>query len=104
MPGWPNRPNYNRHEVEALLEEYMALLDLERLSGAGLSLIGWKMDMDRAFLHLPEKERNALFVVGVAGMPKAKASELLDCATRTVYNRYNTGLERLVRLMNGGRH
>ena len=103
MPAWPNRPNYNRAEVEALLEEYMALLDLERLHGVSKSLICWKMDMDRAFRHLPAKERDALFLIGVVGVPKAVVTKLLKCSLSTVYRRYNSGLDRLILLMNGGK-
>jgi DNA-directed RNA polymerase specialized sigma24 family protein len=104
MPGWPNRPNYSRPEVEALLEEYVALRDLDRLHGAGLTIRCWKIDLDRAFKYLTPNQRNALFVVGIMGVPKAAASELLGCATRTVYSRYNMGLTRLVTIMNGRFH
>jgi len=58
-------------------------------------------ELRRAMLRLPPTYREALTLVGGAGMTYEEAAEICDCAVGTIKSRVNRARERLLWLMNG---
>jgi RNA polymerase sigma-70 factor (ECF subfamily) len=52
-----------------------------------------------ALLQLPHEHREALILVGGAGLTYQEAAEICGCALGTIKSRVNRGRARLVRLM-----
>ena len=59
-------------------------------------------DMQRALLHLPQPQREALILVGAGGFAYEEAAEICGCAVGTIKSRVARGRVALEALMNDG--
>ena len=59
-------------------------------------------DLQRALLHLPQPQREALILVGAGGFAYEEAAEICGCAVGTIKSRVARGRVALEQLMNGG--
>lgn len=60
-------------------------------------------DMQRALLHLPQPQREALILVGAGGFAYEEAAEICGCAVGTIKSRVARGRVALEQLLSGGR-
>lgn len=60
-------------------------------------------DMQRALLHLPQPQREALILVGAGGFAYEEAAEICGCAVGTIKSRVARGRVALEALMTGGK-
>jgi RNA polymerase sigma factor (sigma-70 family) len=60
-------------------------------------------DMQRALLHLPQPQREALILVGAGGFAYEEAAEICGCAVGTIKSRVARGRVALEALMNEGK-
>ena len=60
-------------------------------------------DMQRALLHLPQPQREALILVGAGGFAYEEAAEICGCAVGTIKSRVARGRVALEALMNDGK-
>jgi RNA polymerase sigma-70 factor, ECF subfamily len=59
-------------------------------------------DMQRALLHLPQPQREALILVGAGGFAYEEAAEICGCAVGTIKSRVARGRVALEALLTGG--
>ena len=59
-------------------------------------------DLQRALLHLPQPQREALILVGAGGFAYEEAAEICGCAVGTIKSRVARGRVALEQLMSGG--
>jgi len=59
-------------------------------------------DLQRALLHLPQPQREALILVGAGGFAYEEAAEICGCAVGTIKSRVARGRAALELLMEGG--
>jgi RNA polymerase sigma factor (sigma-70 family) len=59
-------------------------------------------DLQRALLHLPQPQREALILVGAGGFAYEEAAEICGCAVGTIKSRVARGRVALEALMNDG--
>jgi RNA polymerase sigma-70 factor (ECF subfamily) len=59
-------------------------------------------DMQRALLHLPQPQREALILVGAGGFAYEEAAEICGCAVGTIKSRVARGRAALEELMTNG--
>lgn len=57
-------------------------------------------DFEKAFVQLPDEQREALILVGASGFSYEEAAAMCDCAVGTIKSRANRGRARLAELMN----
>jgi len=60
-------------------------------------------DMQRALMHLPQPQREALILVGAGGFAYEEAAEICGCAVGTIKSRVARGRVALEALMNDGK-
>jgi RNA polymerase sigma factor (sigma-70 family) len=60
-------------------------------------------DLQRALLHLPQPQREALILVGAGGFAYEEAAEICGCAVGTIKSRVARGRVALEQLMSGGK-
>jgi RNA polymerase sigma factor (sigma-70 family) len=60
-------------------------------------------DMQRALMHLPQPQREALILVGAGGFAYEEAAEICGCAVGTIKSRVARGRVALEALMVGGK-
>ena len=60
-------------------------------------------DMQRALLHLPQPQREALILVGAGGFAYEEAAEICGCAVGTIKSRVARGRVALEALMSSGK-
>ena len=60
-------------------------------------------DMQRALMHLPQPQREALILVGAGGFAYEEAAEICGCAVGTIKSRVARGRVALESLMSGGK-
>ena len=60
-------------------------------------------DMQRALLHLPQPQREALILVGAGGFAYEEAAEICGCAVGTIKSRVARGRVALESLLNDGK-
>ena len=60
-------------------------------------------DLQRALLHLPQPQREALILVGAGGFAYEEAAEICGCAVGTIKSRVARGRVALEQLMAGGK-
>jgi RNA polymerase sigma factor (sigma-70 family) len=60
-------------------------------------------DLQRALMHLPQPQREALILVGAGGFAYEEAAEICGCAVGTIKSRVARGRVALEQLMNGGK-
>ncbi len=60
-------------------------------------------DMQRALMHLPQPQREALILVGAGGFAYEEAAEICGCAVGTIKSRVARGRVALEALMNEGK-
>ena len=60
-------------------------------------------DMQRALLHLPQPQREALILVGAGGFAYEEAAEICGCAVGTIKSRVARGRVALEQLLSGGK-
>jgi RNA polymerase sigma-70 factor (ECF subfamily) len=60
-------------------------------------------DMQRALLHLPQPQREALILVGAGGFAYEEAAEISGCAVGTIKSRVARGRVALEALLTGGK-
>ena len=60
-------------------------------------------DMQRALLHLPQPQREALILVGAGGFAYEEAAEICGCAVGTIKSRVARGRVALEALLSGGK-
>lgn len=56
-------------------------------------------DLQAALAQLPDEHREALILVGAAGLSYEEAAEICDCAIGTIKSRVNRARHRLVKIM-----
>ena len=59
-------------------------------------------DLQRALMHLPQAQREALILVGAGGFAYEEAAEICDCAVGTIKSRVARGRAALEQLLNHG--
>ena len=59
-------------------------------------------DMQRALLHLPQPQREALILVGAGGFAYEEAAQICGCAVGTIKSRVARGRVALENLLSGG--
>jgi len=60
-------------------------------------------DLQRALMHLPQAQREALILVGAGGFAYEEAAEICDCAVGTIKSRVARGRVALETLLNEGK-
>ena len=60
-------------------------------------------DLQRALLHLPQPQREALILVGAGGFAYEEAADICGCAVGTIKSRVARGRVALEQLMSGGK-
>ncbi|SNS44612.1 RNA polymerase sigma-70 factor, ECF subfamily [Sphingomonas laterariae] len=60
-------------------------------------------DLQRALLHLPQPQREALILVGAGGFAYEEAAEICGCAVGTIKSRVARGRVALEQLLNDGK-
>lgn len=60
-------------------------------------------DLQRALLHLPQPQREALILVGAGGFSYEEAAEICDCAVGTIKSRVARGRVALDTLLTEGK-
>ncbi len=60
-------------------------------------------DLQRALLHLPQPQREALILVGAGGFAYEEAADICGCAVGTIKSRVARGRVALEQLMTGGK-
>jgi RNA polymerase sigma-70 factor (ECF subfamily) len=60
-------------------------------------------DLQRALLHLPQPQREALILVGAGGFAYEEAAEICGCAVGTIKSRVARGRVALEQLLSGGK-
>ena len=60
-------------------------------------------DMQRALMHLPQPQREALILVGAGGFAYEEAAEICGCAVGTIKSRVARGRVALVGLLSSGK-
>jgi RNA polymerase sigma-70 factor (ECF subfamily) len=60
-------------------------------------------DMQRALMHLPQPQREALILVGAGGFAYEEAAEICGCAVGTIKSRVARGRVALEALLNDGK-
>jgi RNA polymerase sigma-70 factor (ECF subfamily) len=60
-------------------------------------------DMQRALMHLPQPQREALILVGAGGFAYEEAAEICGCAVGTIKSRVARGRVALESLLSGGK-
>ena len=60
-------------------------------------------DMQRALLHLPQPQREALILVGAGGFAYEEAADICGCAVGTIKSRVARGRVALEALLTGGK-
>ena len=60
-------------------------------------------DLQRALLHLPQPQREALILVGAGGFAYEEAADICGCAVGTIKSRVARGRVALEALMSGGK-
>ena len=60
-------------------------------------------DMQRALMHLPQPQREALILVGAGGFAYEEAAEICGCAVGTIKSRVARGRVALEALLSGGK-
>ena len=60
-------------------------------------------DLQRALLHLPQPQREALILVGAGGFAYEEAAEICDCAVGTIKSRVARGRVALEQLLSSGK-
>ena len=60
-------------------------------------------DMQRALMHLPQPQREALILVGAGGFAYEEAAEICGCAVGTIKSRVARGRVALEQLLTGGK-
>jgi len=60
-------------------------------------------DLQRALMHLPQPQREALILVGAGGFAYEEAAEICGCAVGTIKSRVARGRVALEQLMSGGK-
>src|SRR4249919_3301092 len=60
-------------------------------------------DMQRALMHLPQPQREALILVGAGGFAYEEAAEICGCAVGTIKSRVARGRVALENLLSGGK-
>ena len=60
-------------------------------------------DMQRALMHLPQPQREALILVGAGGFAYEEAAEICGCAVGTIKSRVARGRVALEDLLSGGK-
>lgn len=63
------------------------------------SMIAWQ-DLQQMLTQLPDEQREALVLVGAAGLSYDEAAKVCGCALGTIKSRVNRGRARLLTLMN----
>lgn len=94
--------SYRESEVRGYIEEYESHRDKrDTKPGAPLRTLLCLVDVDRCVARLSLKERQAVLLVGKAGLTTRTAGALLGVTSMTMSRRYRTGMERLVTYLNG---
>ncbi|CAA9494008.1 MAG: RNA polymerase ECF-type sigma factor [uncultured Sphingomonas sp.] len=60
-------------------------------------------DMQRALMHLPQPQREALILVGAGGFAYEEAADICGCAVGTIKSRVARGRVALEQLLSGGK-
>lgn len=97
------RRNYSLSEVRRLVENWEELHPRKGVHGYPLLVLCQLADLHRTLPRLSYKEREAVLVCGIAGLPVRAAEELLSVDHATAARRYNRALEKLTTYMNGDR-
>ena len=95
------RPNYRDREVRALVEEYEELQGLKGTWNQGLRNMISLLDIQRGMRKLTQKEREAVFLCGLANLTQGAAAALLGISQPTMYRRYTFAIEKLTNYLNG---
>ncbi len=96
------RANYREFEVRGYIEEYESYRDRrDTKPGAPLRVLLCLADVDKCVARLPFKEKQAILLIGKAGLAHRTAGVLVGASTSTMSRRYLTGMERLVTYLNG---
>ena len=90
---------YTEEEVEALIEGYTELIDYRHKPYLMVRLL----DVERGTRWCSRITRDALFFVGVLGLPLREAGIAMEVSKDTAQRRYRRGLQELTRKLNGGR-
>lgn len=95
MKPW-NPGRYAEEEASVLVEEYGELSGLRHKAWILVRLL----DVERSLRRLSPPHREAIFLVGMAGLSLREAATILDVSKDTVARRYNRGIQELVRYLN----
>lgn len=82
------KPNYTVDEIEGLIEWY-AVRDVFT------SKLQWLVrycDLEKAIREMPPKEYQAVFSIGIAGLPLREAARQFGVSKDTMWTRYNRGI------------
>lgn len=90
---------YTTEEVEALVEGYTELIGYRHKPYLMVRLL----DIQRSTKWCSKITRDALFFVGVLGLPLREAGNAMEVSKDTAQRRYKRGLQELTRKLNGGR-
>ena len=93
---------YNAKEVRGLVEGYAELREKKSTYGVGSIILIRLADLDRAIALLQPKEYQAILLHGLLGQTIRDAETLLGVSKSTLYDRYDSGIAWLVRIMNEG--
>lgn len=97
MTYWPNAGRYDENEIQALIDNYLALRYMKHRPSLHVRL----MDLEVAMRHLPRKLFEAVLVYGLLRFESRAAGEALHISHTAVMKRYRQGVEQILYRLNG---
>lgn len=93
---------YTEEEVQALVEYYEHLRELEGTRPRGLGWLARRSDLDAALELIPDDYWEVVLLHGLIGFSQFETARLLRISQTTVSKRYRYALEELTYRINGG--
>lgn len=90
---------YTPSEVKGLIEGYQALREAKSTYGPGLLILAKLTDLDQAIKRMPPKEYHAVLLHGLLDVSGAESH--LGYSVRTLYYRYEAGVQWITDYLNG---
>jgi len=92
---------YSSGQVRGLIENYAELREAKATYRVGLNFLIMLCDLDRAIRLLGPKEYQAVLLHGQLRHTVRDAEQALEVSRSTLQDRYNAGVEWIVRYLNG---
>lgn len=94
----PYRARYTLNELIAITDEWEAWQEYKSY----LNILIRLMDTENALMSLSQKQRQAVFLIGICQMSVQEAADLCGITTSPMWRRYQRGLDAMAHYLNGG--